>query len=140
MDLTFQVPMQYCSLQRRILISSPDTSTAGRHFCSGPVASSLLELLVVVLCFSPGRAHRLLSYLFASLYVEFSWLVYWSGLPFPPPKDHILSELTTMACPSWVALHSMPHSFTELRKPFRHNRAVIHERALVTRQIKPKSQ
>ena len=29
MDLTFQVSMQYCSLQHRVLLSSPDASTTG---------------------------------------------------------------------------------------------------------------
>ena len=28
---------------------------------------------------------------------------YWSGLPFPSPVDHILSDLSTMTHPSWVA-------------------------------------
>ena len=32
MDLTFQVPMQYCSLQHQTLLSSPDTSDAKSHF------------------------------------------------------------------------------------------------------------
>ena len=41
---------------------------------------------------------------------------YLSGLPFPSPVDHILSELSTMTHPSWVALHGMAHSFTELDK------------------------
>ena len=41
--------------------------------------------------------------------------------------DHVLSELSTMTCPSWVALHSMAHSFTELHRPLRHNKAMIHE-------------
>ena len=35
------------------------------------------------------------------------------GLPFPPPVDHILSELSAMTRPSWVALNGMPHSFVE---------------------------
>ena len=35
MDLTFQVPMQYCSLQHRIFLSSPDTSRTERHFHFG---------------------------------------------------------------------------------------------------------
>ena len=35
MDLTFQVSMQYCSLQHRILLLSPVTSTAGYCFCFG---------------------------------------------------------------------------------------------------------
>ena len=37
----------------------------------------------------------------------FSRQEYWSGLPFPSPLDHILSELNPMTLPSWVALHSM---------------------------------
>ena len=40
----------------------------------------------------------------------------WSGLSFPSPVDHILSELSTMTCQSWVALHGMAHSFIELDK------------------------
>ena len=32
MDLTFQVPMQYCSWQHRILLSPPATSTTGHCF------------------------------------------------------------------------------------------------------------
>ena len=46
----------------------------------------------------------------------FSRQEYWSGLPFPSPVDHILSELSTTTRPSWVALHSMVHSFIELDK------------------------
>ena len=51
----------------------------------------------------------------------------WSGLPFPPPVDHVLSELFTVIRPSWVALHSMASSFPELHKPLCHNKVVIHE-------------
>ena len=43
----------------------------------------------------------------------------------PCPLDHILLELSTMTHPSWVALHSMAHSFIELDK------AVIHVISLV---------
>ena len=46
----------------------------------------------------------------------FSRQEYWSGLPFPSPVDHILSELLTMTRLSWVALHGMAHSFIELDK------------------------
>ena len=38
----------------------------------------------------------------------------------PPPGDHILSELSTMTCPSWVALHGMAYRFIEL------DMAVVH--------------
>ena len=46
----------------------------------------------------------------------FSKQEYWTGLPFPSPVDHILSELSTMTHPSWVALQGMAHSFIELDK------------------------
>ena len=36
-----------------------------------------------------------------------------SGLSFPSPVYHVLSELFTMTCLSWVALHSMAQSFIE---------------------------
>ena len=59
--------------------------------------------------------------------MRFSQQVHWGGLPFPPPVDHVLSELSAMTHLSWVALHSMTHSFIELHKPLRHDKAVIHE-------------
>ena len=46
MDLTFQVPMQCCSLQHQILLSPPDTSTPGPCFHFGSVSSFLLELFL----------------------------------------------------------------------------------------------
>ena len=45
--------------------------------------------------------------------------------PFLSPVDHILSELSNMTGPSWVALHGMAHSFIELDK------AVVHVIRLV---------
>ena len=46
MDLTFQVPMQYCSLQHRTLLLSPVTSTTGYGFCFGSIPSFFLELFL----------------------------------------------------------------------------------------------
>ena len=43
MDLTFQVPMQYCSLQHQTLLPSPVTSTTGCCFHFGFVSSFFLE-------------------------------------------------------------------------------------------------
>ena len=57
----------------------------------------------------------------------FSQEIYWGGLSFPPPVDHILSELSMMTRPSWVALHGMLHSFIELCRPLHYDKAVIHE-------------
>ena len=46
MELTFQVPMQYCCLQHRALLLSPVTSTAGYSFCFGSIPSFFLELFL----------------------------------------------------------------------------------------------
>ena len=52
---------------------------------------------------------------------------YWNGLLFPPPVDHVLSEVFSMTCPSCMSMHGMAHSLIELCKPLRPNKAVIHE-------------
>ena len=44
MDLAFQVPMQYCSLQHCTLLPSPVTTTTGCCFCFGSSSSLFLEL------------------------------------------------------------------------------------------------
>ena len=46
MELIFQVSMQYCSLQRRPLLPSPVTSTAGCCFCFGSISSFFLDLFL----------------------------------------------------------------------------------------------
>ena len=46
MDLSFQVPMQYCSLQHWTLLPSPVISTTGCCFCFGSVSSFFLELFL----------------------------------------------------------------------------------------------
>ena len=55
----------------------------------------------------------------------FSRQEYWSGLPFPSPVDHVLSEFFTMTCLSWMAIHGMTHSFIGL------NKAVVHVISLI---------
>ena len=46
MDITFQVAMQYCSLQHQTLLLSPVTSTTVCCFCFGSVSSFFLELFL----------------------------------------------------------------------------------------------
>ena len=47
MDLTFQVPMQYCSLQHWTLFLSPVTSTTECCFCFGTIPSFFLMLFLL---------------------------------------------------------------------------------------------
>ena len=122
MDLTFQVPMQYRSLQHRTLLLSPVTSTAGYSFCFGPIPSFFLELFLhwsPVAYWAPtylgSLSFSILSFCLLILFMEFSRQEYWSGLPFPSPVDHILSDLSTMTCPSWVAPQAWLN-FIELEK------------------------
>ena len=135
MDLTFQVPIQYCSLQHWILLSSLDTSTTYCCFLFDPASSFILGLLVILPCLTPvaywtdlgDSSFGVISFWHFIQFMRFSQQVYWGGLPFPPPEDHILSELSAMICLSWVALHGMAHCFIELHKPRHHYKAVIHE-------------
>ena len=106
-DLTFQVPMQYCSLQHWILLPSPVTSTAGCYFCFGSGSSFFLELFLhwsPVAYWAPtdlgNSSFSILSFCLFILFMGFLRQEYWSGLPFPAPVDHILSALPTRTNPS----------------------------------------
>ena len=80
----------------------------------------LLILLDLFLHWSPvaysaptnprSSSFSILSFCLFILFMGFSRQEYWSGLPFPSPVVHILSELSTMT------LHGMAHSFIELDK------------------------
>ena len=102
--------------------SSQATSTTG-HFHFGSVSSFFLELFL----HSSPVAYRartnvgcisfsVIPFCLFILFMGFSRQEYWSGLPFHSPVGHILSELSTMTCPSWVDPHSMAHSFIDLEK------------------------
>ena len=60
-------------------------------------------------------------------FIRFSQKIYWGDLPFPPPVNYVLSELSAITHPSWVVLQSMAHNFIELCKHLHHNKAMIHE-------------
>ncbi|KAM6441976.1 cytochrome P450 2J5-like [Liasis olivaceus] len=90
-------------LKEAFLPFGADTSTAERPFGFGPAASLFLELLGIALRSSPvaywtpsdlrGSSSSVISFSLFTLSMGFSWQGYWSGLPFPSPADHILSEL-----------------------------------------------
>ena len=141
--------MQYCSLQHRTYFhhqSHPQLSIISALTQS----SFLLELLVISLHSSPVAywtpstlgPQFSASYLFC-LFVQFmgsSQQEYWNGLPFPPPVEHILSELSTVTHWSSVTLHSLAVSFIELHKPLHHGKAVIHEGGCSHRSLKSQNQ
>ena len=82
MYLTFQVPIQYCSLQHRSLLSPPDTSTTKCCFCFGPAASFFLKLFITAFCSFPiacwtpsdmgGSCFGVVSFCFFILFMGFS--------------------------------------------------------------------
>ena len=138
--------MQYCSLNHQTSLSPPDRSANDRHFCFGQATSlsshwsstlsgaiSNCPPLSPVAYWTPsdlgGPSSGVISFCFLILSLGSSRQEYWSGLSFLPPVDYVLSKLSTVTCPSWVALHDMAHSFTELCKPLLHNKSVIHEGA-----------
>ena len=54
-----------------------------------------------------SSSFSILSFCLFILFMGFTRQEYWSGLPFPSPVDHILSDLSTMTRPSWVVPHGM---------------------------------
>ena len=125
--------MQYCFLHHGTLFPSPVTSTTGCCFCFGSVSLFFLELFLhwsPVAYLAPtdlwSSSFSVLSFCLFILFMGFSRQEYWSGLPFPSPVDHILSELSTMIHLFWVALYGVAYSFVELDK------AVVHVIRLVS--------
>ena len=119
MDLTFQVSIQYCSLQHRTLLLSPVSSTAGYSFCFGSIPSFFLELFLHL---SPV-AYWALTDLGSSSFSINAKILKWFAIPFS--SGHILSNLSTMTRPSWVAPRAWL-SFIEIDK------AVVHVISLVS--------
>ena len=96
MDLTFQVPMQYCSLQHQTLLLSPVTSTSGCCICFGSISSFFLELFLYsspVAYWAPtdlgNSSFRVISFCLFILFMGFSRQEDWSDLTLPSPVDHI---------------------------------------------------
>ena len=125
MGLTFQFPMQYCFLQHQTSLLSPVPSTTWYCFFFGSIPSFFLELFLhwfPVAYWAPtnlgSSSFNILSFCLLILFIVFSRQEYWSGLPFPSPVDHILSDLSTMTleklvcafrgssvCGQWVELY-----------------------------------
>ena len=127
MDLTFQVPMHYCSLQHQTLFPFSVTSTAGCCFCFGSVSSFFLELFLhrsPVAYWAPTdlgySSISVLSFCFFILFMEFSRQEYWRGLPRSVLQWTTFCQNSSpwpvhLGWPTWMA-----HSFIELDKTVVH--------------------
>ena len=131
MDLTFQVNNTHYSIGLYTFITS--------HIHNWVCFSFWLCLFILSGVISPfssvaygepsdlgSSQSSVLSFCLFILFMGFSREKHWSCLAFPSPVGHVLSELSPMIHPSWVALHGMAHSFLELDK------AVIHVIRLVS--------
>ena len=121
MDLTFQVPMQYFSLQHWTLILSSATSTTGHCFHFGSIFSFFLELFLhssPAAYLAPTNLRISLSYLFA--FSHCSWgsqgkntevvchsLLQWTTFcQNSPPKMEKLYTVSKNKTRSWLWLRS----------------------------------
>ena len=112
MDLTFQVPMQYCSLQHRILRPShPVTSTAGCCFSLAPSLHSFWSYFSTLLQEHIGHLPTQGVHLSVSYFLPFhtvhgvlkARILKWFSIPFSSGSRfvrtlHILSELSIRVC------------------------------------------
>ena len=126
MDLTFQVPMQYCS-------TALDFTSITSHIHNWTLFSLWLFLFILSEAISPLISSSILGayqhkefifqcHIFLTFHTVHGVLkariLRRFAIPFS--VDHVLSELSTVIHLSWVALHSFAHSFIELDK------AVVH--------------
>ena len=121
MDLTFEAPMQYCSYSIRLYFHHQSHLQLVHCFHFGSISSFFLELVLhssSVAYWAPtnlgSSSFSVLSFLLFILFMGFSRQEYWGCLPFHSPVDHVLSELSTLTHPSWVAFYGVAHSFIEL--------------------------
>ena len=128
MDLTFQVPVQSCSLQHQTLLPSPVTFTTGCCFHFGSISSFFLELFLhsSSVGWAPmnlgSSSFSVISFHLFIRFMGFSRQEYWSGLPLViywiivyhaslPPCDRVLHS---SSCSVWFA----PTQYTGLIPDF----------------------
>ena len=120
-DLTFQVPMQYCSLEHQTLL--PITSHIHKWvlfllwlhlFTLSGVIPPLISRSILG-TYPPGEfIFQCPIFLPFTLFMGFSRQECWNGLPFPSAVDHIFVRTSTMTP------HGIAHSFIELDKAVDH--------------------
>ena len=102
MDLTFLVPMQYCSLQHQTLLPSPVTSTSGQCFCFGS-ASSFWNCY----CAPTELGSSSFSVMFFDLYIH----------TFPSAPSPLLHWHVYISAKTLLPLCSLPEGFSLLLAP-----------------------
>ena len=130
MDLTFQVPMQYCSSQHRTLLLSPVPSTARYCFCFVSIPSFFLELFLhwsPVAYWAPtdlgSSSFSILSFCLFILFMGFYLGRAQPSLSIDPPFA------SWSISPQWMNLQSLypwgdhlsPVSFSAPRTPWKHH-------------------
>ena len=124
MDLTFQIPCNIALYSIRLYFHHQSCPQLGVVFIWTPSLHSFWSYSpesILSTC-QPGE----LSFCLFILFMGFSIQEYWNGLPSTSSVTHVLSGLSTMTRPPWVALNGMAHCFTELGK------AVVHLNRLVS--------
>ena len=131
MDLTFQVPITYCSLQHHFTFTTRHIHNWA-SFLLQANPSFLLVLLVNVLYSSqvayctPSNLgdHPLVSYLFAFSYCPWSFearILKWASISFSsgPYFVHWLNSLLQPICLDWLCIHgSQLHRVTQSPSPW----------------------
>ena len=104
-----EVPMQYCSLQHRILLLSSVTSTARYCFCFGSIPSFFLELFLHIRHLLTWGVPLSVSYHFAFSYfhgVLKARILKWFAIPFSS-EPHFVRPLhhdpPILGCPTGMA-------------------------------------
>ena len=114
---TYCIPVSYTIL----LFTASDLASITNHIHNSVLFLLWLCLIVVSGIISPlisssiywaptnlgSSSFCVVSFYHFLLFMGFSRQEYWSGLPFPSPVDHVLSDLSTMTLTSLVALHGM---------------------------------
>ena len=125
MDLTFQVPIQYCFLQHQTLLSTADTFATVHCLCFGSAFSFLLKLFI---CSSPaaywtstnleGSSFNVMFLLFDTAHgVLKAKILKWFAIPFCRSNcQHLLDHRKSKSSrkTSTFALLTMPKPLTVL--------------------------
>ena len=119
MDLTFEVPMQYCCLQHRTLFPSPVISTTGYCFCFGSIPSFSLEFFFHWSPLAHWVSTDLGSSSFRSYHFAFSYCSWGSQGKNTEVVCHSLFQWATFCqnSPAWPICPGWPYAAWQDSRP-----------------------